>query len=331
MEFPLTPPIRSIVELQERPHFLAEESRTNSKISEVVLGRIGEAIQGKKTGLSLSITASRTMTDLLEALAIPAIVEGEKEAMRARFSRNRKRAKYPPWKRGFGRQIPIGLKSSEPYGWINAWIQFLLFLPGIPDCFFFAPRAFDPFREFADQYLLDQEESQPISSAQGINLVQCLLRVLPASVLRLKNGVDFYAVLRAFCSSLTLPPSMELSPERHLVVEENSLKTLDDPLHQHMRQNPAHFLLAIQGEKGSLQQCNVKHCFSYLESSRCYDLDAFVEKRPGDKSTAMFVTYVKVEGSWYQCDDERIISFRSTALKEALKRSFLLHFKRVMM
>ena len=38
----------------------------------------------------------------------------------------------------------------------------------------------------------------------------------------------------------------------------------------------------------------------------------FIEYRPDGRNGACFVTYVKIEGSWYQCDDDRITALRST-------------------
>jgi hypothetical protein len=62
----------------------------------------------------------------------------------------------------------------------------------------------------------------------------------------------------------------------------------------------------------------------------CYDLDAFVEYRPdGKDSQGDHIAYLKLEGIWYQCDDDQIIPLRSTQLNMALSRGILLHYKRI--
>jgi hypothetical protein len=85
-----------------------------------------------------------------------------------------KRRKVPMVK-----HIPIGLRLTDPEGWINALMQFILFVPGFTDMFFFAPRSFQPFKEFIDQYHFDQEENRPLSFANGAALRRFLSVKLP--------------------------------------------------------------------------------------------------------------------------------------------------------
>jgi hypothetical protein len=60
----------------------------------------------------------------------------------------------------------------------------------------------------------------------------------------------------------------------------------------------------------------------------CYDLNGFIEMRP-DGMAVNFITYVKNEGIWYQCDDDRITELRSNSLMIPLSRSILLHYRRI--
>ena len=64
-------------------------------------------------------------------------------------------------------------------------------------------------------------------------------------------------------------------------------------------------------------------------SGAYYELDAFIEYRPDDFNSGGYLTYIKIDGIWYQCDDTRIIQIRSTNLHIALSRSFLFHYKKV--
>jgi len=62
----------------------------------------------------------------------------------------------------------------------------------------------------------------------------------------------------------------------------------------------------------------------------CYDLYAFIEYRPDGKANqGNHIAYLKSEGGWYQCDDDRITPMRSNHLNMALNCSTILYYKRI--
>lgn len=192
------------------------------------------------------------------------------------------------------RLAPIGLMPVDPEGCINAIMQFILSIPGFAESFYFAPRSFYPFLEFIEQYIQDQQETNSTSSADGSILFRFLTHRLEDMSL---DGI-FQYLLR----------SLYLSWEIHA--------NLGEAL---QNGRPPDVFLSEKSTK--------KQIFTQPDLC-CYELDAFIELR-SDNVNVNFVTFVKVDGSWYQCDDSRITQLRSNQLNGCLQRSVLLHYKRL--
>jgi len=75
--------------------------------------------------------------------------------------------------------------------------------------------------------------------------------------------------------------------------------------------------------------CPLKGHYFAPSEGISYDLDAFIEIRPDGDDGEHYIAYLKREGTWYQCDEERVIQFRSNCLNVPLRRATLLHYKRV--
>lgn len=252
----------------------APKNHIDMKVREFVLDRLG----GSKGGLLLSANDLQMIIDLFPLL--------DKEES----SGKKKRASHRTIPRSKG--IPIGLRPIEPDGWINALMQFILFIPNFADHFLFAPRSLDCFQEFIDQYTRDQEEKQPITSAD----VKKILSYLKTKWPYLTPNQIFHFLIRE------LHPKWELR------------KTLEGT-----------FLKGFPSDLFVMESNSKRQVFSDLF---CYDLDAFIELRP-DGSHSHFIAYVKAEGSWYQCDNERITLLRSNNLTVPLQRTILLHYRRI--
>lgn len=251
----------------------------DSKVRGVVLERICHA----RGGLLPSATAPQIVIDLLPAFESAKMEHAPREKRKSRLR-----------KTPLLRRAPIGLRPVDPEGWLNALMQFILFVPEFAELFFFAPRSFYPFQEFIDQYHHDQQENSTLSSANGVALFRFLC--LKLSSLCLHEIFQF--LIRV------LHPKWEIH------------KNIDEAL-----------------EKGYstdlfVTESSQKKQFFTGPDLFCYDLDAFIELRP-DGSTVNFITYVKLEGAWYQCDDDRITLLRSTSLNIPLHRAVLLHYKRI--
>ncbi|MBU6383861.1 MAG: hypothetical protein KGQ49_04995 [Verrucomicrobia bacterium] len=190
------------------------------------------------------------------------------------------------------RKTPIGLMPADPEGRVNALMQFILYVPGFADCFSIAPRSLFPIQECIDRYHQDLAEGRAFSNASPL-----------IALFELK--FPHYSV-REIVEALF----------RLVMPKWQVQRTLQEALY---KSRTADLFLAVGGLKKQL----------YIEPEQYYDLDAFIEKRP-DGSRTNYIAYVKVDGCWYQCDDERITHLRSDLLALPLERSTLCHFRKVL-
>lgn len=188
-----------------------------------------------------------------------------------------------------GKKGPIGLLPVEA-SWVNALMQFILHVPGFVDFFYFIPKSFSIFQEFIEQYGADQQEGRMVSLADGAHLLRFI---------RMRLSGSFEEVFQFLVRLL------QTKWEVFECFEEGVNRRVGDL-----------FLLGA---------CLKRQFFS---ETICYDLDAFIEYRP-DGDRGAYFAYVKVEGVWYQCDDDRITQLKSHCLSLALQRSILLHYKRL--
>lgn len=190
------------------------------------------------------------------------------------------------------RKTPIGLMPADLEGRVNALMQFILYVPGFADCFSIAPRSLFPIQEFIDRYHQDLVEGRACSNASKL-----------APLLELKFP---HFSIREVIDALfqLLKPKWQVQ------------RTLQEALY---KPRTADLFLSVSGLKKQL----------YVEPAQYYDLDAFIERRP-DGPRINYIAYVKVDGCWYQCDDERITHLRSDLLALPLERSTICHFRQVL-
>lgn len=243
----------------------------DSKVRGVVLEKIGQT----KGALLPSASAPQIVSFLLPV--------GDKQKKR----KNKLRRTPLP------RKTPIGLLPIDPEGWVNALMQFILYVPGFAESFAIAPRSLLPIQEFIDHYHLDLAEGKSTSSANGSALAQVLASKFHN--LSLKEVVE--ALIRLLMPKWTVH------------------KSIYEAL---MRPRSSDLFLSSSGLKKQL----------YADPGQYYDLDTFVEKRP-DGSRFNYIAYVKVEGCWYQCDNDRVTHLRSDLLALPLQRSVISHYLQV--
>lgn len=270
-------PIISSRERRLKEEISHKEKAIPSKVVECVLERINQA----KGGLLPSATAPQIVIDLLPA--VESVQSEQNDCSKKKW----KLRKMPLAKR-----MPIGLHPADTEGWVNALMQFISFVPGFAELFFFAPRSFQPFQEFIDQYHQDQQENRTVSSADGRTIRR------------------FFKMRFAELGFLEI------------------FRLLIELLHAKWE---AHETLESAVQKGHPLDLFVERSLKkqqWVQMDLCYDLDAFIELRP-DGNTASYIAYVKVEGGWYQCDNERVTRLRSDSLAAPLHRAILLHYRRM--
>ncbi len=206
-----------------------------------------------------------------------------------RLFKEKQKAKYR--KALCTRGAPIGLLPVDPEGWLNALMQFILFVPGLSDSFHFAPRSFYPMQEYIDKYHQDQQEGSSVSSAKGTALFLFL--------------------------SIRFPECSVSEVFRHLLSLLHPKWAVYNDI--------ADALKLGQGDLFVTQSLLKRQIFA---GPILYDLDAFIEMRP-DGLGMNYVAYVKTGGCWYQCDDERVTQMRSDSLVFPLQKGILFHYKQI--
>ncbi len=279
MNLSVTPILPSTERKKEEEPIPQSRKPIDSKVRGFVLERIAST----KGGLLPSASAPEIIIGLLPGF------ESGKAEHGARDKKKAKQRKMP-----HARRAPIGLLSVDPEGWLNALMQFILYVPGFSESFSFAPRSFYPIQEYIDRYHHDQQEGQSVSSANGVALFRFLSIRFP----------DF-CLYEIFHHFVTL-----LHPKW--------------AIHKHI----ADALKSGQSDLFVTQSSLKKQIFA--EPSLYYDLDAFIEMRP-DGLGVNYIAYVKMDGSWYQCDDERITQMRSDSLTLPLQKGILFHYKRIVL
>lgn len=270
-------PIFQVRERSAREGRLEVQDPTNSKVRGLVLEKIGQT----KGALLPSASAPQVVTFLL-----PGFESGKMDSMQKKRKAKLRKTPLP-------RKAPIGLMPVDPEGWVNALMQFLLYVPGFAESFSIAPRCLFPIQEFIDQYHNDLAEGKSVSSANGSVLFRLFTLQFPNFFFReiiealMHLLIPKWRIFHSIYEALSYPRSPDLFLSTSLVIKQ-----------------------------------------VYADPGQYYDLDTFIEKRP-DGARVHFITYVKIDGCWYQCDGERITHLRSDLLALPLQRGVLSHYRQV--
>lgn len=255
--------------------------------------QVRRAVDSRINGFVLE-KIGQTRGALLPSVSSPEIIAfllpGFEAGKMGHFQQKRKQQSP---KLSIARKKPMGLMPVDSEGWVCAIMQFILHVPQFAQLFPLAPRSFFPIQEFIDQYRQDMEEGKSISIANG----QSLFRLFSFRFPRFSPP----EIVGALMSLLT--PKWRI------------FRTIQEALI--LSKNPDLFLCASALRKQI-----------YAAPGQYYDLGAFIEKRP-DGIRSNYICHVKIEGCWYQCDDERVSQLRSDMLALPLQRSVLSHYRQV--
>lgn len=222
------------------------------------------------------------------------------------------------------------IDALSAYGWINAWAQFLIHLPRFTELVIYAEKIFEPVREFVDRYLLDQREGRVVSSAKSASLI---LPFLNSSSKR----IDLYEVLPIFFKSIFSSMTNHLGTAFHDAIffhpdwviswDRESIPLFNDQLQNLINTYPSEIIISTKCREGSTHAGIQRQIFP-AKGGCFYDLDSFIECR-SDVGEFHYITYLRVDGAWYQCDDEKIRSISSRTLSAPLCRGVLFHYSRL--
>lgn len=332
MRIPLVQSIEKVSEINHRNQWDLFESsgRLGSKITGYVLEKLGSGGFAKRTALLPNVRAPRVMLDLLSTLDNPLRYDIDSQTSMEDFADVTGREKKIS-AQAKKKLVPIGLRKCISCSWLNAWVQFLIHLPKFPELVSYSSKSMDIFREFIDQYLQDQKRGMHITRADNLSLSRCLTHI--GLDLRLDIGeilksffrlifppISFFEMAAAFCDSIVF------HPEWFLIFEQSDSVSFDILLKNIVAKRPSEILIGINRLPSSPIPF-VKRQLFQSDGPHFYDLDSFIECRP-DAHGMIYVTYVRVGGLWYQCDDEKIRLISTGTLKIPLCRGVLFHYKK---
>ncbi len=239
--------------------------------------------------------------------------------------------------------IPIGIIKCDYNRWINAFLQFLLFIPSLCDMFIYTPKRFFPFLEFIQKYHQDRKLGKKVTTAKSSKLLETIRKNLSFSeIYKMRPESQPWQVLRRLMKSLGEPFQEEdlgllaLNPYATIIIDKDNF-SWEEAIEKELTQNgffskakvnlslsfPLEMLLILQ-EKSLLPKKQFSLSYHGIPYA-LYELDAFVEYRPDGWDTGDFFTYVKTQGQWYQCDDTHIVSLKPIHLTIPLRRAIFCH------
>jgi hypothetical protein len=320
------PPVSAIDECYEdrHPYGRAIEAMLNpvdSRIQGLVLSQI--PMSGPSTLLA-SATSPSVVIGFIPVMSLPNQFPNK--------MRKEKKAKKGAKKGVTRSSVPIGLNRCDSYPPLNAIMQLLLFLPALREIFSFAPYSFRSLTDFVETYAIDQDKKVSVSSANLNELYDLFIQKMPAHFFRLDSanipikdflGALIKTVFSQNAAQVGHSPLFDPNSTLFLSSEFDFSSVVDLP------NRPVELFVSMKVNKNSGCPIIQRQFFTKVDRS-CYDLDAFIEYRAdGKDKRGDHIVYLKSEGAWYQCDDDRITPIRSNRLNIALSGSVLLHYKRV--
>ena len=209
--------------------------------------------------------------------------------------------------------MPIGLKKNKTYVWLNAWIQFLIHLPYFSELISFTSKSCGAYREFFDQYVEDQKRGNVVCCIDTYPLIRPIFSVVQLS----PSGMGLYEMMHVLFRFMFPLGSLKISsiifhPEWVILWEGEEVIEL-------VEEEPLEIIIAV--EKG--RRFPLKRQIFPKKGRFLYDLDSFIEERSDG-----FVSYIQVDGIWYQCEDESVRVVSSRMLQIPLCRGVLFHYKK---
>ena len=236
----------------------------------------------------------------------------------------------------------VGISPNSFNSWINAFMQFVLFVPSISSIFNFLPNSFNVFIKFLDEYKEDLLDGFDTTSATTENLIKSLYEKFPNQMQNIERDkfIDFSKVLdfffklipkKSFLKNLQFSNLLSLYPERFLIVK-NFIKDdfqtfLEKYISKNLEKNLLEIVLCISQNQNDIKEINLIEKFFF--DNYFYELDAFIEFRNDYWSSPSYITYIKKENCWFQCHDLRITKIEKNDIFIPISRSLLFHYKRI--
>jgi len=236
---------------------------------------------------------------------------------------------------------PIGIKGPN---WVNALMQFIIHIPNISHIFDFTPRSFLPFNLFIDSYEYDRSHKHQVSLNSEI-LLECLYKKFHEKFfLKYRGKIDLYSILNLIMGSIFDEDIFSFDvnqkhinllafhPEWQIIVEAKEEIDFESYIARALSilDLPKEMLISyswIRNGKRKKISKKLKPKKNVFLKNSFYQLDAFIEYREDEMFSGSYITYLKIDKIWYQCEDAKIKKVHINHLCVAMQRSILLHYK----
>ncbi len=313
-------------------------------------------IEGKVNGLALEKIALGQMLPLPAGLDLIAKIFPQFFKLRRKLKKSinkRKTFAGIVFREPLPEPVPIGILGNAHNNWVNALMQFILFVPALRSMFCYLPSGYAAFEAFCLQYFQDVKDRKPLTSAKSDCLMKCLYRQFGSEVL-LKNQSIFnlYDILRLLLGRVDIAAAKNflLDPAGHVICKQKeSPKPMERRLEQHLLCLSRHPLLR-PAEKDDLFPYPMELIISYSwlcdqkdlldfppakmqyffasrkELAVVYALDAFIFC---DCPAGRYSTYIKANDAWHCAQDEKVEKLETYEARHDLYGAFLFHYKRM--
>ncbi|MFA5250410.1 MAG: hypothetical protein WC371_03250 [Parachlamydiales bacterium] len=220
--------------------------------------------------------------------------------------------------------LPIGLKPNPYALWLNAFLQFVLFVPSLRVLFDYTPKSFLPFNRFIDCYFADRKEGKTACSFDTLLLLEALSECFQKSFAFFKEFFDLSGLLE----QIKTAAGMARSGLKNGLCKKELAEISSDDLENFFLPGPFPAALLTK-QKYPFERKKHLPKQLFLPNGVLYELSAFVEYRADFLTEGSYLAYLKPGGLWYQCDDLRIVQMRSEYLQTAINRALILYYKKV--
>ncbi|OGN61818.1 MAG: hypothetical protein A3F40_01745 [Chlamydiae bacterium RIFCSPHIGHO2_12_FULL_27_8] len=223
------------------------------------------------------------------------------------------------------KKLPIlGIKGPN---FLNSLLHFVLNIPTIKYLFDFLPKSFFALNVFLDSYESDLKNDKKIATLSSDIIFNSLKQVISKDFFN-NFKIDFLKLISIIFSYKNFQNIEILNSKNHVIIKHDIDTNFENIVNNFFNgMNPKEFLVQYKGFLEIKNNFKVKNTL-FLNSS-FYELLSFIEYRNDFFNQDTFLTYVKKENIWYQCEDIKIKIINKDYLHLALDSACLLYYKKV--
>jgi len=236
---------------------------------------------------------------------------------------------------------PVGIPSPPHNSWVCSFLQFIIAIPSLCEMFSFAPKSLVPFLDFFEKYRKAQKENKKILEEEPKAILGLLRKKFPSWFCQKKVSIlDIFSLLEKLMEALPFnefsskgareSSLLALHPFARLPIQSSQVGKIclqswvESYLNQYF---PPELLVGYKEASSNELRSSLQP--SLITYKGEYHLLAFMEYRPeglGEKGD--YVTYISVNGAWYQCFYHHVLKVKKENLSLVLKRGVLFYYQK---